>query len=87
MPPRSGISVRKVVLKTHLYLGVAAAVVLAVLSLTGAFMAWEHDIERWTHPGLWYAKTSGKALPESEVIRIAERAFAPARVTGSDRPA
>jgi uncharacterized iron-regulated membrane protein len=82
MPPRRGISARKVILKIHLYLGIAAAVVLVIISLTGAVMAWEHDIERWTHPGLWYANTARTALPESEVIRIAERAFAPARVTG-----
>jgi hypothetical protein len=39
MPPRRGISTRKVILNIHLYLGIATAVVLVILSLTGAFMA------------------------------------------------
>jgi len=81
MPPRRGISARVVILKIHLYLGIAAAIVLLVLSLSGAFIAWEHDIERWVHPRLWYTTASHTMLPESEVIRIAERAFAPARAT------
>src|SRR5215831_5854976 len=81
MSPRRGVSARTVFLKIHLYLGLVAALVLAILSLTGAFMAWEHDIERWTHPKLWYANVGSTRLPEGELIRIAEQAYAPAHVT------
>lgn len=80
MPARRGITVRFIVLKIHLYLGLSAALFLLILSLTGAVMAFEHDIERWTHPKLWYATPGQQTLPEAELLRIAEQALRPARV-------
>src|SRR5205807_1492757 len=71
---------RKIVLKTHLYLGLAAAIFLVILGLTGSVMAFEGDIDRWLHPGIWYVKTGPRTLPEQELIRIARERFAPARV-------
>jgi uncharacterized iron-regulated membrane protein len=71
---------RKIVLKTHLYLGLAAAVFLVILGLTGSVMAFEGDIDRWLHPGIWYVKTGPRTLPEQELIRMAQERFAPVRV-------
>lgn len=72
---------RAVLLKTHLYLGLTAAVFLIVLSLTGAVMAFEHDIDHWLHPHLWFVSPGRRVLPERELIHAAERRFPPARVS------
>lgn len=51
-----------------------------ILGLTGSVMAFEGDIDRWLHPGLWYVKTGPRAMPEQELIGIAQQRFAPASV-------
>jgi uncharacterized iron-regulated membrane protein len=71
---------RSTLLKIHLWLGLAAALFLVVLGLTGSVMAFEDDIVHWTHPELFYVKTRVHTLPEQELIRAAEKRFAPARV-------
>ena len=71
---------RSVFLKVHLYLGLIAAIFLLILSITGTIMAFEHDIDRWLHPGLWKAPPGKGLMPEDELVRIAEQAATPARV-------
>jgi uncharacterized iron-regulated membrane protein len=72
--------VRKVLLKIHLWLGLAAAVFLVILGLTGSIMAFEVDIDHWMHPGLWHVTPGSRTLPESELIAKVEQYGAPARV-------
>jgi Uncharacterized iron-regulated membrane protein len=67
-------------LKVHLYLGLTAAIFLVILGVTGSIMAFEGDIEHWLHPGLWYVTPGASALPQADLISLAERQFAPARV-------
>jgi uncharacterized iron-regulated membrane protein len=71
---------RGVLLRVHLWLGLAAAIFLAILGLTGSVMAFETDIDHWLHPELFYVRVGARTLPEQELIRVAERRFAPARV-------
>ena len=71
---------RRVLLKVHLWLGLAAALILAILGLTGSVMAFENDIDHWLHPGLFYVSAGQRALPEQALIEVVERRFAPARV-------
>src|SRR5690242_3497900 len=71
---------RAVILKTHLYLGLAAAIFLVILGVTGSVMAFENDIDHWLHPGLFYVTPGARVLPEQTLIRAAEQRFAPARV-------
>ena len=71
---------RMLVLKLHLYLGLASAVVLVILGLTGSVIAFEADIEHWLHSDLWYVKVGSAVLPQADLIRSAEQRFAPARV-------
>lgn len=73
---------RNVLLKIHLYLGLAAAVFLVILGLTGSIMAFEGDIDHWLHPSLWYVDVGPRVLPEGELIANVQRQFAPARVGG-----
>jgi uncharacterized iron-regulated membrane protein len=71
---------RKIVLQVHLYLGVAAAIFLAILGVTGSIIAFEGDIDHWLHSRLWYVTPGAGTLPESALIAGVERQFAPARV-------
>jgi len=71
---------RAVFLKIHLWLGLAAAIFLVILGLTGSIMAFEGDIDHWLHPSLWYVDVHPQALPQQELIDRVERQFAPARV-------
>ena len=43
-------TVRIILLKIHLWLGLTAALFLVILGLTGSVMAFEEDIIHWTHP-------------------------------------
>ncbi len=73
-------SVRKILLKIHLYLGLAAAVFLVILGLTGSVIAFEGDLEHWLHPNLWYVAAGDRPMAESDLIAAVERQVAPAHV-------
>jgi len=77
---------RTVLLKIHLVLGLATAIFLVVLGLTGSVMAFEGDIDRWMHPSLWYVKVRPTPMPEGELIGTVQRRFAPARVAAVTMP-
>src|ERR1700722_17391503 len=77
---------RKVILKTHLYLGLVSAIFAIILGLTGSIMAFEGDIDHWLHPRLWYVTAGTQTLPESQLIQTVEQQFAPARVTMVQMP-
>jgi uncharacterized iron-regulated membrane protein len=73
-------TLRKLLLQIHLWLGLAAAIFLVVLGLTGSIMAFEGDIDHWLHPARWYVTPQARALPEADLIRAVEQKYAPARV-------
>lgn len=72
-------NVRSLILKIHLWMGLAAAVFLTILGGTGSVIAFENDIDRWARPGLWYVQVGSRTLPEGQLIQIAQQRFAPAR--------
>src|SRR5579859_7397562 len=43
-------SLRKIILNIHLYAGLAAAVFLSILGVTGSIMAFEDQIDGWLNP-------------------------------------
>ena len=71
---------RLVFLKIHLWLGLVGAIFLVILGLTGSIMAFEAEIDRWVHPGLWYVDQRPQTLPQQQLIDGVQRRFAPARV-------
>jgi uncharacterized iron-regulated membrane protein len=73
-------TVRAALVKIHLWLALISAIFLVILGLTGAIIAFENDIDHWLNPNLFYIHGSGQALSEGELIRIVDRAYAPARV-------
>lgn len=71
---------RKALLKIHLYIGVAAALFLVILGLTGSIIAFEGDMDHWLHPHFWYVPAADPKVSERDLIARVERQFAPARV-------
>lgn len=66
---------RKVILYTHLSLGLTGALFLVILGLTGSVMAFEGDIPHWIHPGLWYVDPQPKPLPENDLISMVHNRY------------
>ena len=73
-------TLRKVILKVHLYLGLTAALFLLLLGLTGSIMAFEGDIDHWVHPHDWYVAPRDHQLSEAALIANVEQQVSPARV-------
>jgi uncharacterized iron-regulated membrane protein len=72
---RQKMIVRRVVLTIHMILGLAAAIFLAILGLTGSIMAFEGDLDHWLHPDLWYVKPIRNPMPENDLVSIAQNRF------------
>jgi uncharacterized iron-regulated membrane protein len=73
-------TLRAIILKVHLYLGLTAALFLILLGLTGSIMAFEGDIDHWLHPHDWYVEPSNHPLSEADLIAKVEQQVSPARV-------
>jgi len=75
-----------VMLKLHLWLGLASALFLLILGITGAIIAFEPEADRWLHPSLWYVTPAEQMLPEAQLIDAVEQRFAPLRVRSVTLP-
>src|SRR5580698_10512381 len=73
-------ALHKVILTIHLCLGLAAAIFLLILGLTGSVMAFEGDIDHWLHPDLWYVSPRVHPMTEDDLISIVQHQFQRARV-------
>lgn len=73
---------RSLLLNVHLYLGLATGLVLAVVCLTGAILAFEKEIEQAMHPERYQVEAQGIRLPLDRVAARVEEALPGARVTG-----
>jgi uncharacterized iron-regulated membrane protein len=65
---------RPVLVRLHRWLGVATALFLFVSGLTGAIIAWDHEIDALLNPSFFHARTDGPALPPLELARRVEAA-------------
>ncbi|HEV2388261.1 MAG TPA: PepSY-associated TM helix domain-containing protein [Candidatus Acidoferrales bacterium] len=74
--------IKKFALKAHLWLALASGIFFLILGVTGAVIAFEQEIPRWLHAGLWYVQPGPQKLPETELVRNVEQRYAPARVSG-----
>ena len=75
-------TLRKLMLKLHLYLGLTAALFLLLLGATGSIIAFEGDIDHWIHPHAWYVAPADRSLPEADLIARVEQQVSPARAVG-----
>lgn len=67
-------TLRTVVLKIHLYLGLAAGLVLAVVCATGALLTFQDELTELMHPARYAASGEGPRLPLAEVVRRVQAA-------------
>ncbi|MHB8526850.1 MAG: PepSY-associated TM helix domain-containing protein [Candidatus Acidiferrales bacterium] len=67
-------------MKAHLYLGLASAIFLLILGVTGAIMAFEQEIPRVLHAGVWYVQPANSRMPEADLVANVEHSYTPARV-------
>ena len=73
-------SFRKLLLWIHLYLGITAAVILAIAGLTGAYIKFQGPLERWLNP--IPAVAAQAAAPDVlAIVSAVESRFAPRQVT------
>lgn len=57
----------------HRYAGLAIAVFLFVAGLTGAVIAFTHELDEWLNPGLFKTASAGEPLPMTELIARVEQ--------------
>src|SRR5579875_3389483 len=72
---------RPVLVRLHRWLGVATALFLFVSVLTGAVIAWDHEIDALLNPSFFHAQSNGPALPPLELARRVEAADPRVQVT------
>ncbi len=82
---RSG-PLRRVLFQMHLWVGVAAALYVLVVSVTGAALVFRIHLQRAVHPELLTARTDG---PQADMVTVLERvrdAYPRGRLSGVDAP-
>jgi uncharacterized iron-regulated membrane protein len=72
---------RPVLVRLHRWFGIATALFLFVAGLTGAVIAWDHELDGLLNPSFFHARTDAPALPSLELARRVEAADPRLRVT------
>ncbi len=75
---------RKLIFNLHLYGALIAGLFVVVIGVTGSIMAFEDDIDRLTHPGLFHVEPQGAAMPVADLLKAAQKAY-PGQRIGSIR--
>ena len=73
---------RKWILKIHLWIGLASALFLIVMGLSGAAIAFENDYDHWFHPSLWYVAPQPQRIPQQALLDMVKQKYALANVEG-----
>jgi uncharacterized iron-regulated membrane protein len=61
---------RPLLVRLHRWFGLAIAAFLFLAGLTGAVIAWDHELDAWLNPSFYHAQTAGTPLPP---LKLAER--------------
>jgi uncharacterized iron-regulated membrane protein len=83
---------RKLLVKIHLYLGLAASLVVIVIGLTGAILVFEQEVDQALHPHLWHVmpqenRASLQSIVDAVVETYRSRTFLTVEVQhDGDRP-
>jgi len=67
--------IRKTFLKLHLWVGLAAAILIILTAGSGAILVFEPEMERWLHPSWGYVTPQGQPLPLSRIAESVKTAF------------
>jgi len=78
---------RKLLLKLHLWTGLAAALPLLVVGVTGAFLVYGEEIDRAVDPQLFYVTPGGERLPAQVLLDRVQAAYPTERFVGCSPPA
>lgn len=73
---------KNVILKIHLWLGLAAGLFLLAIGLSGALLVFENQIDRLQYPALTHVTPGSQTLTLSELSTIVERAYPGSHVEG-----
>ena len=73
-------------LKAHLWVGLAIALPLIVIALSGAVMVFEDDLDRALNPSLSYVPISGDSLPLDDVVARVKAAYPDAQLGSISLP-
>jgi uncharacterized iron-regulated membrane protein len=63
---------RRLILKIHLYVGLAAAPILAATALSGSVLTFGSDIDRWLNRGLYRVAPQATRLTERELLTLVQ---------------
>jgi uncharacterized iron-regulated membrane protein len=69
---RTSIIVRKLFVVWHRGFGLAAAAFLFLSGLTGAIIAWDHELDAWLNPHLYRVSDQGSPQPALRLARMLE---------------
>ncbi|SIT36885.1 conserved membrane hypothetical protein [Paraburkholderia ribeironis] len=72
---------RSQLVRLHRWFGVATALFLFIAGLTGAIIAWDHELDAALNPSFFKARTAGPALSGLELARRVEAADPRLQVT------
>ena len=61
-------TLRKLLVKIHLYLGLAASVVIIIIGLTGAALVFEQELDQALHPHLWRVMPQERTIPFQSIV-------------------
>ncbi|KXX71107.1 PepSY domain-containing protein [Flammeovirga sp. SJP92] len=67
-------TLKKIIGKIHLLLGLVSGLVVFIVSITGAIYAFEHEIQELIQPYRFVKEVKGEVLPPSEIKKIALKA-------------
>ena len=63
---------RRVWVSLHRWLGLFMAGFLFVSGLTGAIIAWDHELDEWLNPELFHARASDQPVSDTDVTLLNE---------------
>jgi len=71
--PRTAKSARAILVRLHRWFGLSAAVFLFVAGLTGAIIAWDHELDGWLNPTLYFTQNTGPLRSAAELADLIEQ--------------
>lgn len=57
----------------HRWVGLATALFLTLAGLTGAIIAWEHELDSWLAPSFYYARSGPARADALDALQLADR--------------
>jgi uncharacterized iron-regulated membrane protein len=73
---------RKLLFNVHLYLALVTAIFVLILGVTGSIMAFESELDRWSHSKLVYVTPGSRTLSLEEIRASVAKAFPDERILG-----